>query len=408
MLKAYEYRIYPSQEQIDFLRKTNGLCRLYWNLSLARKKEAFENKQPCKIVTAKQLFEEIRPEAREWMKEVDSTPFAATYMNITSAFNNFFKSTRGQRKTKVNEPRFKSKKKDKVSVTWSSAQPPKILKNGYLFITRKLGPIKGTFHRFAEGKFRHCTISETSTGKWFVKIVVDKKVEQKNKNNLCVGIDWNCRDDSFLTMSNGTKIKCPRFLKRKQKRLSKLQSTLSGRYKKGEEVQSNSYEKLKRKVAKLHEKVANQRKDWLHKLSRELCNTYETIFVEDINLQKMASELNHGKVVCDQGFCMLRTFISYKGELVKVRPEYTSKTCHTCGFINDEVVIGVNKWTCPICHTSHDRDVNAALNILHKGLVGRERAEIKNAKGKTLEISMASRSDSDLVNIEDHRSLACD
>ena len=386
MLKAYEFRIYPTREQQDFLLKTAGLGRLFWNLSLAKKQEAFENGTQVKLLTAKQLFSEIKPEALEWMKEIDSSTLAAKYMDICSAFNNFFKSCRGQRKLRVGKPKFESKKYTPISITWSSAQPPRILKNGYLFITRKLGPIKGVFHRWAEGEFRHATIKQTPTGKWFVKICVEKKDECKNQNGKSVGIDWNCRDEDFIVMSNGTKIKCPRFLQKSSKQLSHQQKIMSKRFVKGLETQSSNYYRQKQKVALLHEKVANQRKDWLHKLSRQICNEYETVVVEDINLQTM-SKMNHGKVVGDQGFGMLRNMIAYKGHLEKVNPKNTSKTCHVCGFVNPKVKVGVNYWECPNCSAKHDRDINAALNILHKwnmtsqSVVGRERAEITNACG---------------------------
>ncbi len=387
MLKAYEFRIYPTQEQHDFLLKTAGLGRLFWNLSLARKQEAFETGTQIKLLTAKQLFSEIKPEALKWMKEIDSSTLAAKYMDICSAFNNFFKSYRRQRKLRVGKPKFESKKYTPVAITWSSAQPPKILKNGYLFITRKLGPIKGTFHRWAEGEFRHATIKQTPTGKWFVKICVEKKQEPKNQNGKSVGIDWNCRDEDFIVMSNGTKVKCPRFLQKSSKQLSHQQKIMSKRFVKGLETQSSNYYRQKQKVVLLHEKVANQRKDWLHKLSREICNQYETVVVEDINLQVMASSLNHGKTIGDQGFGMLRSMITYKGHLEKVSPRNTSKMCHCCGFVNKAVVVGVNKWTCPNCGETHDRDINAALNILHKwnsstqGIVGEGTAEITNACG---------------------------
>lgn len=386
MLKAYEFRIYPTQEQQNFLLKTAGLGRLFWNLSLARKQEAFDAGIQVKLLTAKQLFSEIKPEALEWMKEIDSSTLAAKYMDICSTFNNFFKSCRGQRKLRVGKPKFESKKFTQIAITWSSAQPPKILKNGYLFLTRKLGPVKGTFHRWAEGDFKHATIKQTPTGKWFVKICVEKKDELKNQNGKSVGIDWNCRDEDFIAMSNGTKVKCPRFLQRSSKQLSHQQKIMSKRFVKGLEMQSSNYYRQKQKVALLHEKVANQRKDWLHKLSRQICNEYETIVVEDINLQTM-SKMNHGKVVGDQGFGMLRQMIAYKGNLVKVNPKNTSKTCHCCGYINPKIKIGVNKWKCPNCSAEHDRDINAALNILHKwnmtsqSIVGRERTESTNACG---------------------------
>ena len=113
----------------------------------------------------------------------------------------------------------------------------------------------------------------------------------------------------------------------------------------------------------------------------KLCNNYKNVFVEDINLQRMASNLHHGKVVGDQGFGMLRTMIAYKGYLYKVNPKNTSKTCHNCGKVNEKIVVGIEKWTCPSCGETHDRDINAALNILYKGIVGRERAESTNAYG---------------------------
>ena len=381
MLKTYEYRIYPTQEQEVMFLKANGLCRLYWNTLLGKKRQDHS----YKIVSAKQVFTDLKPEALEWCKEIDSTILAAEWSNISSAFNNFFKSCRGERKLRVGEPQFKSKKTEKVSISFTSQNKPKIQKNGYLFLTRKIGPIKGVFHRWAYGDFRHATISQTKTGKWFVKICVDKKDEPKNKNGKSVGIDWNCRDEDFIVMSNGTKVKCPRFLQRSSKQLSHQQKIMSKRFVKGLETQSSNYYRQKQKVALLHEKVTNQRKDWLHKLSRQICNEYETVVVEDINLQAM-SKMNHGKVVGDQGFGMLRNMIAYKGNLVKVNPKNTSKTCHCCGFVNPKVKVGVNYWECPNCSAKHDRDINAALNILFKynasqGIVGRERAESTNACG---------------------------
>ena len=150
--------------------------------------------------------------------------------------------------------------------------------------------------------------------------------------------------------------------------------------------QSQGYEKAKRKVALIHEHIAWQRKDFLHKESRKLVNQYETVVCEDINLQNMA-KMNHGVVISDQGFGMFRQMISYKGHLEKVSPRNTSKTCHTCGFVNPKVKVGINYWKCPICSTEHDRDINAALNILSKyvtsrSIVGWELTESTNADGE--------------------------
>jgi putative transposase len=260
---------------------------------------------------------------------------------------------------------------------------PKITEQG-LYVTRRLGWIRiSASCRFAQGKWKNITFRRTSTGKWFVKICVEKKDEPKNKNGKIVAIDWNCRDEDFIVRSDGVKTKCPRYLQKSQRQLKHWQKIMSKRYTSASETQSNNYEKAKRKVALLHEHVAWQRKDWLHKESRKLCNEFETIVVEDMNLQTMA-KMNHGVVISDQGFGMFRDMLSYKGHLEKVNPRNTSKTCHICGYINPKVKVGVNHWKCPVCGESHDRDINAALNILHKyvtsqSIVGGELTEIKNA-----------------------------
>ena len=379
--RAYKFRIYPTSQQETFLEKELGLKRLYWNLSLAAKNADHS----YKLKSYKETFAELKPEALEWCKEIDSTAMADVWNDLTQAFRNFFASCNRTRKGKfVKPPKFKSKKTMKESIGYTAMAKPKFV-NGKLFITRKLGLLEGTFHRFAEGKLKNVTISRTATGKWFVSILVEKKETKKNNNGKAIGIDWNCRDDTFLTLSDGTKVKCPRFLREKEKQLAHYQKLLSKKFVKGKPEQSQNYCKAKHKVAKLHEKVSWQRQDWLHKVSYDLAQKYQYVIVEDINLQSMA-QMHHGKAVGDQGFGMLRTMIAYKTTLVKVSAKNTSKTCHTCGYVNPKVVLGVEKWKCPVCSSEHDRDINAALNILNKGVtsqgvVGRERAESTNACG---------------------------
>ena len=369
-MKAYKFRIYPTQAQEALLLKTAGLGRLYYNLCVEKKDEDHK----WQISSYKKVFEELKPEALEWVKEVDSAAMAAYWNDIKCAFKKFFTEN------KAGLPRFKSKKTAKIGITYTSMAVPKF-ENGKLILTRKLGPISGTFHRFAQGKLRHVTFSQTKTGKWFVSICCDTKPVEKNHNGKVIGIDWNCRDDAFITMSDGTKVKCPRFLCEKEHQLKHYQKLMSKKFVKGVEIQSNNYLKAKYKVAKLHEKVSWQREDWLHKLSRKICNQYENVFVENINLQTMASELHHGKVIGDQGFGILRQMIAYKGCLIKVPAKNTSKTCSVCGFVNKKVVLGIEQWKCPQCGEIHDRDINAARNILRKGIVGRELSEIRNASG---------------------------
>ena len=386
MIKAYKYRIYPTSQQEELFNKTLGLCRLYWNIIVFNKNQNHD----MQIEGYKPTFQKYKPEALEWIKEsACSIPLAQMWSDVRAAYTNFFKSCKGERKGKFsNPPRFKSKKNPKDGFRYSCSNcNPKIDKNG-LWITNKIGylDIRASC-RFCEGKWKNITFRRTATGKWFVKICVEKKDEPKIHNGKAIGIDWNCDDNDFISMSDGTKIKCPRFLRKKEKQLAHYQKELSRRFVQGKEIQSNNYYKTKIKVAKLHEKVSWQRKDWLHKVSRDLADKYEYVIVENINLQNMAKNLNHGKAVGDQGFGMLRNMLAYKTTLIKVSAKNTSKTCFDCGYVNPKVVLGVKKWICPVCGVNHDRDINAAKNILYKGvtslgIVGRELSEITNASGE--------------------------
>lgn len=382
MLKAYEYRIYPNSQQEEIFNKTLGLCRLYWNIVVFNKNQ----NHSMSIQGYKPTFEKFKPDALDWVKDVDTVPLSQMWSDVRAAYTNFFKSCKGVRKGKFSKPpKFKSKKNPKDSFRYSMTCSPKITDKG-LYVTRRLGWIKISTSRFAEGKWKNITFRRTATGKWFVKICVEKKDEHKNNNKKIVAIDWNCRDEDFIVRSDGMKVKCPRYFRNSLKQLQHWQKIMSKRYVKGAEIQSQGYEKAKRKVALIHEHISWQRKDFLHKESRKLCDEFQTVVVEDINLQNM-TKMNHGKVVSDQGFGMFRQMISYKGHLEKVNPKNTSKTCHTCGFVNPKVKVGVNYWKCPVCGESHDRDINAALNILSKyatsrSIVGWELTEITNACGE--------------------------
>ena len=383
MLKAYEYRIYPTSQQEETFNKTLGLCRLYWNTVVFNKNQ----NHSMLIQGYKPTFEKFKPEALDWVKDVDTVSLSQMWQDVRAAYSNFFKSCKGQRKGKfVKPPKFKSKKNPKDSFRYSMTCSPKITEKG-LYVTRRLGWIRiSASCRFAEGKWKNITFRRTATGKWFVKICVEKKDELKNQNKKIVAIDWNCRDEDFIVRSDGMKIKCPRYFRNSLKQLQHWQKIMSKRYVSGSDVQSSNYEKAKRKVALIHEHVSWQRKDWLYKESRKLCNEFQTVVVEDINLQTM-SKMNHEVVIGDQGFGMFREMVAYKGELVKVNPKNTSKTCHVCGYVNPAIKVGVNYWKCPVCGESHDRDINAALNILSKyvtsqSIVGWELTEITNACGE--------------------------
>ena len=383
MLRGYVYRIYPTEDQVSILNKTLGLCRLYYNLVVGHKNKDYS----MPIESYKPVFTKYCPEALSWIKDIDAVTVSQMWSVVRGAYTNFYASIKGNRRGAiVKPPRFKSKKYSNVSIRYPVQNKYIGIFSKGLRVSRRLGyiPIQAS-SQFCKGTWKNIAFKRSASGKWYVKICVEIKEEQKKiQNGKAVGIDWNCNSDSFLTLSDGTKVKCPRFLKRKEKQLEKYQQVQSRRFVKERQEQSKRYIKAKLKVARLHEKVANQRKDWLHKVSRELANKYQYVFVEDINLQKMSSELEHGKTVGDQGFGLLRQFLAYKTNLVKVPANNTSKMCHHCGSINQAIVLGVKYWVCPVCNTEHDRDINAAQNILYLGVkrtLGREPTEVlKNAR----------------------------
>jgi putative transposase len=201
MNKAYKYRIYPTPQQEEFFRKEQGICRLYWNVSLAQKNDDHKTKLEGPLA----MFQKYKPEAVEYYRECDSWTITNEWSYLTKAFNNFFGSVNKTRKGKfVKPPKFKSRKTDKLSLGYHTCQ---FKKNG-LFLTRKVGILKGAFHcRFCEGKLKSCTISQNPSGKWFVSILVEKKEEPKCQNRKIIGVDWNCGDADFLVRSDGVKIK---------------------------------------------------------------------------------------------------------------------------------------------------------------------------------------------------------
>ena len=213
MIKAYEYRIYTTPQQEELFNKTLGLCRLYWNIVVFNKNQNHN----MQIEGYKPTFQKYKPEALEWLKNVDAAPISQMWSDVRAAYTNFYKSLKGERKGKFsNPPRFKSKKNPKDSFRYSCSNHKPRIDNDGLFISKRIGylDIRASC-RFCEGRWKNITFRRTATGKWFVKICVEKKDESKIHNGKAIGIDWNCDDNDFISMSDGTKIKCPRFLRKK-------------------------------------------------------------------------------------------------------------------------------------------------------------------------------------------------
>ena len=300
----------------------------------------------------------------EWLKEVDSLALANAQINLQTAYNNFFRSP------KVGFPKFKSKKSNHRSYTTNCVNGNIKLVNGLLTLP-KVGKIKMKQHRQipSDYKLKSVTVSQTPSGKYYASILFEyeNQVSQVIPQTF-LGLDFSMHE--LYKDSNGNEPQYPRYYRQAEKKLAREQRKLS-LMQKG----SNNRNKQRVKVAKLHEKVASQRKDFLHKQSRQIANVYDWVCIEDLDMKAMSQSLRFGKSVSDNGWGMFTTFLAYKLEemgkqLVKVDKFFaSSQTCSVCGYKNSETKnLAVRAWDCPECGTHHDRDVNAAINIRNEGM----------------------------------------
>jgi putative transposase len=300
-----------------------------------------------------------------WLKEVDSLALANAQMNLQTAYNNFF------RDKSIGFPKFKSKHKDRKSYTTNCVNGNIQIQDKQIKLP-KLGLVNVKFHRQIprDSIIKSCTISQTPTGKYYISILTEYKDEiipiEVNANNI-IGLDMDMKN--LFTDSQGNKAEYPRYYRQMQDKLAREQRKLS-KCVKG----SNNYNKQKLIVAKLHEKVANQRRDFLHKLSNQIAKDYDAVCIEDLNMRAMGQCLHLGKSVADNGWGMFTTFMGYKlnwqGKLlIKINKWFpSSKMCNVCGTINDNLTLADREWTCEGCNTHHNRDWNAAINIKNEGI----------------------------------------
>ena len=301
----------------------------------------------------------------EWLKEVDSLALANAQMNLQTAYNNFF------RNKSVGFPKFKSKHRNKCSYTTNNQGGNIRIENKYIKLP-KVGWVQIKQHRQlpTDGIIKSCTISKTPTEKYYISILIereDPEIHYSLNTNISLGLDFDMKN--LYTDSNGIRAEYPRYYRKMQDKLAREQRKMS-HCQKG----SNNRNKQRLCVAKLHEKIANQRKDFLHKLSNQIANDYDVVCIEDLNMIAMSQCLNLGKSVSDNGWGMFTVFLNYKlkdkgKQLIKISKWFpSSKLCHKCGTINNKLTLSDREWNCEGCGTLHDRDWNAAKNIRIEGL----------------------------------------
>ncbi|MDA3781442.1 MAG: IS200/IS605 family element RNA-guided endonuclease TnpB [Bacteroidales bacterium] len=356
--KTYRFRIFPNKEQEVLLNKHFGCSRFVYNYFLSERKEQYQKdkKSDNYYAQAKTLTDLKKQEETIWLKEVNSQTLQFALRSLDTAYLNFFRGN-------AQFPKFKSRKHKN---TFTVPQFSK-LENGKIILPKFKDGIKVKLHRKVKGKIGKMSITKTPTGKYFVSILTEQEIEQLPKTKKQVGIDLGLKD--FVITSDNKKFKNNRYTKKYAKQLKKEQQHLSRKQKGG-----NGFEKQKLKVAKIHEKIASCRLDTLHKVSKELVESYDLISIEDLNVKGMIKNHKLSKHIADASWGNFVTLLQYKcnwygKELVKVNRFYpSSKTCGNCGWINQNLKLSDREWTCNSCGVVHDRDVNASINILKEGL----------------------------------------
>lgn len=364
MFKAYKYQLNPTKEQEEFLNNTLGSARFIYNLALETKIAAY---QSGKNYTAFDLINQIKDLKKDlvWLREPLQCALQQSILNLNSAFANFYKN-------RAAFPKFK-KKRHKQSFRIS--EDVKINFDEYKVFVPKIKWINFFRDRHFVGEIRSATISRTTTGKYFISILVqDNKtapIKKEISEAATVGIDLGIKH--FATLSTGEKIDNPKYLFSSLKRLRVEQRTLKRRFKKGAKEQSKNYQKQKLTVAKLYEKISNQRCDFLHKLSTSIINSHDTICIEDLNVAGMVKNKRLSRAISDASWGEFIRQLEYKSgwygkNILQIgRFEPSSKMC-SCGEINNELTLKEREWTCVHCGSVHNRDVLAANNIKTFGL----------------------------------------
>ena len=363
MLKAYKYRIYPNSGQKIQIAKTFGCCRFVYNRTLAYRKGIYEkekksvSKTDCNNYCNRELKKDY-----EWLREVDKFGLTNAIYNMDCAYQKFFREHAGY-------PKFKSKHDSHKSYTtnYTNGNITVDFENGKVKLP-KLKAVKAKLHREFRGQIKSATVSQAFSGKYYLSILVETEHKELAHTNDSIGIDLGIKD--LCITSDGKKYENPKIIRRYEKKLARLQRQLAKK-----EKRSQNYYKIKKKIAICHEKITNTRKDYLHKMSHEIISENQVIVSEDLQIKNMVKNHHLAKSISDVSWYELTRQLGYKAEwngrkYIKINTFYaSSQLCSVCGYQNTEIKdLSIREWLCPGCGAKHDRDINAAKNILAEGL----------------------------------------
>lgn len=366
-LLAYKYRIYPTEEQQVLLSKTFGCKRVIFNHYLSEQQTRYQNKE--KHLSNYDINKDITKlkDEKMWLREVDSIALQSASKDLSNAYENFFKSITGKRKgPKISAPKFKNKDSRQSYRT----RGVRVNEDGTLQIP-KLKAVKAVIHREIpeNSTIKSTTISKHTDGRYYASILVETEIPLQPITHKEVGCDVGLKD--LLITSDGMKFKRPDDLPNiaKTKRLLKVKQKQLARTKKG----SKGHEAARLQVARLYSKITRQRNEYYHQVSRYLVDNYDSIYVEDLSSKNMLQNRKLSGAIHEVAWLTLTTMISYKSSWAgrtyhRINRWYpSSKTCSCCDYKLDKLDLGTREWTCPNCGKNHDRDINAAKNILRVG-----------------------------------------
>lgn len=363
MNKGVKFRMYPNKEQEKLILQTFGCCRLIYNKGLDMRDKAYKNGENVNYSKTCTMLTELKKQNDfAFLKEVDAVALQQSLRDLDRAYQNFFKKI-------AKFPKFKSKHRNRQSYrTLNGNNGTSIRIVGNYIKLPKLGYVK-IKQSMEVGYIHNVTVEKTPTGKYFAVLNVEFEPEFKQNNSNSIGIDVGLKE--FYTDSNGNKVDNPKYLEKSEQKLKREQRKLS-RKQKG----SKNRDKQRIKVARVYEKITNQRNDFLQKESTKLVRENQTICVEDLNVKGMLRNHKLAKAISSVSWSKFFDMLEYKAtwygnEIIKVPTMYpSSQICSCCGYKNPLVKnLSVREWICPECHTKHDRDHNASINILNKGLL---------------------------------------
>ena len=376
--QGVKLRLYPNQDQQMKIKLNFGCNRFVWNQMLNMLMTRHQNNPEAKFLNAfalNNLLPALKTEY-PWLKDAESTSLQVTNHDLIDAFKQFFEKTLGF-------PKFKSRKYPKQSYQCKVVnQNIKVVDSHHIQLP-KLGSVSFRAGRLPVGKIKAVTIRLSATGKFYANVMVDTTVEELPKTSKAVGIDMGVAD--LMITSNGVKYPTIRFDKRLSKKKHYWEKRLARRRRQAEKEIAwdkhnqvleprklsdfKNYLKAKHMVAKYNEKIANQRDNYLHNITKELVEQYDVIKIEDLKTKNLLKNHQLARAIANQSWRKLRLMLKYKcawygKQLVTVNPRKTSQLCSVCGYDDGKHTLEIRQWTCPNCGSNHDRDINAATNIL--------------------------------------------